>query len=147
MASLFSDLVSEGLELDTLFKNALCFTLAYTTVQSMIATEQDIVIVGIGVVIGIFFLVLLKNQLQYLQKEHANSISQGPLAALLFLCDLSVNTFVQFISTLMAQWVTTFPASVENPVKDILPIVLISITLFWSLLYSVGLASIPIKED
>lgn len=64
--SVFSQVYSEARDLINIFKNALCYTLAYTTVNKIDATEQDIILVVIAVSVVIFFTVVVKTKLQTL---------------------------------------------------------------------------------
>jgi hypothetical protein len=161
--SVFTQVYSEARDLINIFKNALCYTLAYTTVTKIDATEQDIILVVIGVSVVIFFTVIIKTKLQSihtLERTENTTIEEteqlrlitlftGPLECLLFLLTIATNTLTQFLSTLLARWVLTFPPSANNPIKDVLPVASLSLIMFWTLMYSVGavqLTSETIKQ-
>jgi len=150
--SVFTQVYEEAQGLVSIFKNALCYTLAYITVTKIDATQQDIVLVVIAVAVVIFFSVVVKTQLEKLfappvstdtntrDTTAANLILlfTGPLECLLFLLTITTNILTQFLSTLLAKWVTTFPPSNNNPTRDVLPVACLSLVLFWALLFSVG---------
>jgi hypothetical protein len=136
----FTRFYAESQGLVELFKNALCYTLAYNSVSAIDATEQDVVLVIICVSVFIFFTVAIKTQLEsiFVQRSLLLEFLTGPLECVLFLCTIVTNILTQFLSTLLARWVVTFPPGSSTNIGDVLPVAAISLILFWALMYSIG---------
>lgn len=85
-ADLVYEIEGETLEVVSLFKNALCYTLAFTTVQGIEQNEADLVLVAISVCVCVFGVTLLKGKLKSLL--HSKTLPElfiGPFECVLFL--------------------------------------------------------------
>lgn len=141
--SMYTEIAEQCRSLIVIFKNALCYTLAFTIVSRIQeANEEDIILVCISIFISILFAVLIKTQTEIVIRRgqtHGvySTFFTGPLECILFLLEISCNILTQFLSTLVSRYVLTWPPA-TNPVKDILPISVLSLVLFWALMFSVG---------
>ena len=142
MAPVYGDIYEQCRSLTEIFKNALCYTLAFTIVSRLQeSNEEDIILVCISIFIAILFAVVIKTQTEKVINIRATTLYStffmGPIQCILFLLEIVCNILTQFLSTLVSRYVLTWPPA-ANPVKDILPISVLSLVLFWALMYSIG---------
>lgn len=132
----------EALQVVNLFKNALCYTLAFSTVQDIEQNEADLVFVGISVCVCVFGVTAVKTwvaQFATLQEDYiAKDLLKGPLECVIFLLNITLNVLTQLLSTLLARWIVTLPPQSESVLTSTLPVATLSLALFWALLFSVS---------
>jgi hypothetical protein len=137
-------LSAEERQLLSLFKNALSYTLALTTLTEISKDSPEYLFLGIGTAAVILLLLGLQLQInRLLEAKDANNkplygFFIGPLKCLTFLSTIIVNIVTQFLSTIIAKYILSFVPTVTN-FQEVGYILLIVLSLFWCVLFAVDI--------
>jgi len=130
----------EGKQLLSVFKNAIAFTLALTTLTEVSKESPDY----LYLILSSICLICIVTIIQIEVDVYKASISakgkgiQGPIKCISFLSSITLNILTQFLSTLVAKYVLTFVPDPSN-IKEVSYVLLIVLSLFWCMLYALGI--------
>lgn len=130
-----------------LFKNALGYTLAFQALTNSVDTRQSFVSLGLSVAIVLFIIVVLRDQLRGFDRSIFNDSGRvtrqepvlvGVIRSGHFFLDVVVNVLTQFLSTIIGRYIIEFSPDLNNLLLVVFPIILLTFTLLWTLLLSLG---------
>ena len=129
----------------TTFVNAFSYTLAISTVNSMVDTGgHDLLVLATAVGLAILLISkvetevrLLHSSLQNPQSKHFNELLDGPIRMTLFLLTTSISVLVQFLSSALGKWAIDIAGTTTTTV---IPTVIVGTSLLWLLGAATGLA-------
>jgi len=133
----------------SVFKNAVAFTLAITTLTEISRDSPDYLYLIMSTLVGIIFLSLIQFEMktakQFIKNEFKESndkqwisIIHGPMKCISFLVSITLNILTQFLSTLIARYIITFVPDTTN-IYQVGYILVLVLCLFWCGTYSIGI--------
>lgn len=140
-----------GSEYYQLFVNALSFTLAVTSVDEYVTSDQnELITLAFTLALVAALLLIVENQLmawyeQLPVRKSGGSIAEmlsGPVGLLSYLLRTISRVMTHFLSTVIGRWVMTLRPG-DLHIGDTSVVVCISISIVWLLGCSVGLVAFP----
>ena len=140
---------SEARTLLSVFKNAVSFTLAITTLTEISKDSPDYLYLIMSTISGIVFLSLIQYEMKTAKQASSNALNSpngtqwmsaihGPIKCISFLVSITLNILTQFLSTLIARYIITFVPDTTN-IYQVGYILILVLCLFWCGTYSIGI--------
>lgn len=149
MSGLPDNVAREGFALLGVFKNAITFTLALTTLTEITRESPDYLFLMLSTLGIIALTLIIQTEISNLttrsdtidEKDKSHKLYyalRGPLKCLSFLTSITLNILTQFLSTMIAKYILTFVPNPSN-IYDVSYVLVIVMCLFWCALYSLGI--------
>lgn len=146
---LFSDpsILNEGKSLIVVFKNAVSFTLAITTLTEISRESPEYLYLILSTIVVVALVTLIRLEITRMRgsielkmqnDKKYSSLIYGPVRCLGFLSSILLNILTQFLSTLVARYIITFVPD-PSDIYNVSYILIIVLCLFWCALYTIGI--------
>lgn len=146
---LFSDpaVINEARSLLSVFKNAVSFTLAITTLTELSRESPEYLYLILSTIVVVVLVTLIRLEITQMRlgietrmkkNENYTSLIYGPVRCLGFLSNILLNILTQFLSTLVARYILTFVPD-PSDIYNVSYILIIVLCLFWCALYTIGI--------
>ena len=136
--------IKQGGDLLQLFENALAYTVALSALQKIADDSSEYFLLSVSVALVVFILALGRSAVTSIVEQQVSNGADRGLTHGIFLCakfliTLACSIFTQFLSTIVARYVIQFVPTLDNPIINVVPTLVITLSLLWILLFSIGI--------
>ena len=140
-------LIQTGTEYYQLFTNALSFTLAVSSVDNYVTSDNnELITLAFTLALVAGLLLIIENQIiarySNITNPQLSRLIVGPVGLLSYILRTTSRVLVHFLSTTLGRWVMTLTPQ-DLKVGDTITAVAVSISMIWLLGSAIGLIDLP----